>query len=632
MSASAPAASHTSNPKTLILGALGVVFGDIGTSPLYTLRECLNGHHKLPLDTFHIFGILSLIFWAIMMVVSVKYVLVIMRADNKGEGGILALMALALHALRPGSRRSKITILLGIFGAALFYGDGMITPAISVLSAFEGISVVSHQLDPYILPLTILVIIGLFAIQSRGTAAVGKLFGPVMLCWFVILALLGLRSIVHHPEVLLALNPMYAVQFFIADPRIGFLTMGSIILAVTGGEALYADMGHFGRFPIRAAWFCVALPALVINYFGQGALLLADPATIKNPFFMLAPGWAVIPLVILAAAATVIASQAVISGAYSVTNQAIHLGYCPRMAIRHTSEHEIGQIYVPQINWFLLIIVILLVLSFKSSSNLASMYGLSVCGTMLIDTLLAFAVLGSVPSLRLRWCWRILLSLFFLVDVLFLSANAVKIVDGGWFPLLIGLVVFTLLTTWKRGRDLLAHKLREGEMPLQGFVESLAACPPQRVEGTAIFMTGSSDSLPHALLHNLKHNKVIHEHNVFLTVKTADEPFIPKEERVVVRRIADSFYQIIATYGFKEDPNVPAILAQVEKMEPELLFDNMQTSYFLSRETIVDSQRPPIGWIRRKLYYFMARNTARATSYFKIPPNRVVEMGMQIEF
>ncbi|GGP22580.1 potassium transporter Kup [Silvimonas iriomotensis] len=624
----APSASRLAG---LTVGAIGVVYGDIGTSPLYTLKTCLTAHGNLPINAENILGILSLIFWAIMIVVSAKYVVVIMRADNRGEGGILALMALALRDLDPRSRKGLLLMGLGIFGASLFYGDGIITPAISVLSAFEGISVISHKLDPYIVPLTIIVLVALFAIQRHGTSKVGKLFGPIMVFWFITLAVMGVRSILHAPEVFAAINPLNGARFIADYPLRGFVIMGAVVLSVTGGEALYADMGHFGQKSIKIAWFGLVLPSLILCYFGQGALLLHNPAAIKNPFFLLAPQWALAPLVILAAAATVIASQAVISGAFSMTNQAVQLGYCPRVDIDHTSDQEIGQIYVPQINWFLMVAVILLVLAFRTSDNLASAYGLSVCGTMVMTTLLAFNVLGKTLDRGRKMLFRAVLIGFLVVDLIFLSSNMLKLPDGGWVPLVMGLFIFTLMTTWKRGRTLLGDRLREGELPLQGFVESLEAAPPQRVEGTAIFMTTSADSVPHALLHNLKHNKVLHEKVVFLTIRTADIPFVAKREKVVVPKLGESFYQVIATYGFKEEPSVPAILRQVSELQPELDFDPMQTSFFLSRETIVEGKYPAMAWWRRKVFSLMTRNATRATSYFKIPPNRVVEMGMQVE-
>ncbi|SMC29724.1 KUP system potassium uptake protein [Andreprevotia lacus DSM 23236] len=626
-----PNAGRESSLAALSLAALGVVYGDIGTSPLYTLKECLDGHTPLEIIPENVYGMLSLIFWGLMLVVSLKYVFIILRADNRGEGGVLSLMALALQKATPGSKKALVIAAAGIFGAALFYGDSMITPAISVLSALEGVGVVSHKLDPYIVPMTIAVLIALFAIQSRGTATVGKLFGPVMMLWFAVLGVLGLLQIIKNPAVLAAMSPVYAFRFAEYHSVQAFVLLGAVVLALTGAEALYADMGHFGRPAIRRAWFGFVLPSLVLNYFGQGALLLADPKTIKNPFFLLAPDWALVPLVVLATLATVIASQAVISGAFSMTKQAVQLGFCPRMNIEHTSETEIGQIYLPQVNWMLLISVILLVLAFRSSANLASAYGFAVTCTMVVTTLLAFMVLGRTLTRAKRVVLWIVLSFLFMIDLLLFSANVLKIPDGGWFPLVIGMIAFTVMMTWHRGRALLGDKLHEGELPLSGFVESLESGPPQRVEGVAVFMTGSTDSVPHALLHNLKHNKVLHEQVVFLTVSTADIPFVPRKERVVIRKLGKTFHQIIATYGFKEEPQVPEILAQVEELQPDLRFDPMETSYFLSRETIVQGKHPAISRWRGWLFSIMARNSVRATQYFKIPPNRVVEMGTQVE-
>ncbi|WP_052190606.1 potassium transporter Kup [Chitinibacter sp. ZOR0017] len=615
----------------LVVGAIGVVYGDIGTSPLYTLKECFNGHVPLALNAFNVLGILSLIFWGLMLVVTLKYVSIILQADNRGEGGILALMALALRAAGDRKTTAFRLAVLGIFGAALFSGESIITPAISVLSALEGISLVSHTLEPYILPVAIAIMIGLFAMQSRGTALVGKLFGPIMLTWFGVLALLGVINIVQAPQVLAAVNPWYAVQFFLAHPWVAFVLLGAVVLCLTGVEALYADMGHFGRPAIRYAWCLLVLPALVLNYFGQGALLISNPEAIKNPFYLLAPSWAQLPLVVLATMATVIASQAVISGAFSVANQAVQLGFCPRMDIQHTSEREMGQIYIPGVNWFLLVSVIILILSFRTSSNLAAAYGFAVTCTMVMTTLLAFYVAGHYLQGQKKYLYWAVLSFLLLIDLAFFSANILKLHEGGWFPLMLGLIAFTLMMTWKQGRKMLSAKLREGEMPLPGFVESLEACPPQRVEGLSIFMTASSDSVPHALLHNLKHNKVLHEQVVFLTIQTDDIPFVPSRERVVVRKLGQTFYQVIATFGFKEEPNVPLVLQQVTQLQPELVFDDMNTSFFLSRETIVEAKYPSMSWWRRRLFSLMSRNATRVTNFFKIPPNRVVEMGMQVE-
>ena len=626
--------AQTHDPKKLaglVVGAIGVVYGDIGTSPLYTLKECFNGHVALDLNAFNVLGILSLIFWGLMLVVTVKYVSIILRADNRGEGGILALMALAMRVVSNSPRKTLWVAMMGIFGAALFSGESIITPAISVLSALEGISIISHTLDPYILTIAIMVMVALFAMQSRGTALVGKLFGPVMVTWFVVIAALGVINIIKAPQVLAAINPLYAIEFFVAHPWVAFVLLGAVVLCLTGVEALYADMGHFGRPAIRYAWFLLVLPALLLNYYGQGALLLTNPEAIKNPFYFLAPTWAHPPLVVLATMATVIASQAVISGAFSVANQAIQLGFCPRMDIQHTSAQERGQIYIPGINWFLLVSVIALILVFRSSSNLAAAYGFAVTCTMVMTTLLAFVVASRHFKGAKKHGMFVLLGVLLVVDLAFFSSNILKLHQGGWFPLLIGMIAFTMMMTWKRGRKLLSAKLREGEMPLPGFVESLESSPPQRVEGLSIFMTASSDSVPHALLHNLKHNKVLHEQVVFLTIQSCDIPFVPLKERVVVRRLGESFYQVIATFGFKEEPSVPAVLEQVTHLQPELVFDEMNTSFFLSRETIVEAKYPSMSWWRRRLFSLMSRNATRVTNFFKIPPNRVVEMGMQVE-
>ncbi|WP_051279706.1 potassium transporter Kup [Chitinilyticum aquatile] len=625
------AGSQHSGSRALTLAALGVVYGDIGTSPLYTLKECFAGPVGLALTPFNILGILSLIFWALMLVVSLKYVSIILRADNKGEGGILALLALAQRETAGRPRLTRCVAILGIFGAALFYGDCIITPAISVLSAVEGISVVSHKLDQMIVPLCIGIIIGLFAVQSHGTATVGKIFGPVMLLWFAILAVMGIASIVHAPEVLAALNPLHAVRFFLAAPGSSFILLGAVVLCLTGGEALYADMGHFGKAAIRNAWYGLVLPALVLNYFGQGALLLQNPQAIKNPFFLLAPGWGLIPLVLLATFATVIASQAVISGAYSMASQAIQLGFTPRMEIRHTSASEKGQIFISQINWALLLAVIILILSFRSSGALASAYGFAVTCTMVITTLLAFLVLGKYSTPLRRLGMFAVLGGLLLVDLAFFAANSLKIADGGWMPLLVGLVLFTMMMTWKRGRMLLMRKLREGEMPLAGFVGTLESSTIARVEGTAVFLTASSDTVPHALLHNLKHNKILHEQVILLTVSTADVPLIPPAQQLTITQLGNQVFQILICCGFKDTPDIPAALALAATREPQLHCEPMQLSYFLSRETIVESRYPEMARWRRMLFSLMMRNAARITSFFGIPPNRVVEMGMQVE-
>lgn len=628
--------SHSANATqsgkaALMLAALGVVYGDIGTSPLYTLKECFSGHAGLELTHFNIIGILSLIFWALMLVVSLKYVTIILRADNKGEGGVLALLALAQRAVADRPKLSRYIVILGIFGAALFYGDCIITPAISVLSAVEGASIISHELDRFVLPVCIGIMVALFAMQSRGTAVVGKLFGPIMLLWFAVLAVMGINSILNAPEVLTALNPIFATQFFLHHPGVSFVLLGAVVLCLTGGEALYADMGHFGRPAIRYAWYGLVLPALVLNYFGQGALLITQPEAIKNPFYLLAPAWALMPLVVLATLATVIASQAVISGAYSMASQAVQLGFSPRMDVSYTSEQQMGQIYIGQINWLLLLAVIALILGFQSSSALASAYGFAVTCTMVITTILAFFVLGKDLSPGRKFGLFAVLAVLLVIDVAFLAANSLKLHEGGWFPLAVGLAIFTMMMTWKKGRGLLFQRLREGEMPLAGFIESFEGGEVTRVEGTAVFMTTSCDSVPHALLHNLKHNKVLHEQVIFMTVVTADIPYVPAQERVVIRDLSKGFFQINVSYGFKEDPDVPAALMQAQRLQSRLNVEPMLLSYFLSRETIVEGKYPAMPWWRRRLFSFMTRNATRATSFFKIPANRVVEMGMQVE-
>ena len=616
---------HRDALPPLVLAALGIVFGDIGTSPLYTLKECFSPLYGLAPSTGNVLGILSLIFWSISLVVSLKYVAYVLRADNRGEGGVMALMALAKRA-RPRWRYGLMII--GIAGASLFYGDAVITPAISVLSAVEGLAVVAPQFETYVLPLALTVLVALFLLQRFGTARVGALFGPVTVLWFGTLAGLGVWQILQNPEVLKALNPVHAVVFFVEHRTAAFFALGAVVLALTGGEALYADMGHFGRRPIRWAWFGLVLPALTLNYFGQGALLLANPAAVENPFFNLAPSWGTLPLVVLATAATVIASQAVISGAYSLTRQAVQLGYCPRVDIRHTSEREIGQIYIPVVNWALLAAVVLVILVFGTSSSLAAAYGIAVTGTMVLTTMLAFVVS------RYRWHWprwaSLLVTGFFLtLDLSFFSANILKVLDGGWLLLLMGLLIFTLLTTWKRGREILYERLFADELPLDDFIGNLEAYPPTRVEGTAVFMTGSTEGIPHALLHNLKHNKVLHQRVVLMTVKNLDEPYVNDDTRVHIRQLSPSFWQVVARYGFKESPGIPQVLALCA--EQELVFEEMDTSFFLSRETLVSTRRPGMARWREKLFAIMSRNATRVTDYFHIPANRVVEMGTMVE-
>jgi KUP system potassium uptake protein len=611
----------------LVVGAIGVVFGDIGTSPLYTLRECFTGPRGLPLTEPNVYGILSVIFWAITIIVTLKYVTLIMRADNRGEGGIMALTALVSRGL--SERRARWWLVgLGIFGAAMFYGDGMITPAISVLSAVEGLDVMAPALTPYVVPLTLAILIGLFWIQRHGTASVGGLFGPIVCVWFAVLALLGGIEIASDPAVLLALDPGYAIGFLRDNPLAAFLALGAVVLAVTGTEALYADMGHFGVTPIRRAWLFFVLPALVLNYFGQGALIIDQPATIKNPFYLLAPAWALLPLVLLATCATVIASQAVISGAFSLTRQAIQMGYCPRLTITHTSEGHIGQIYIPFINWTLLGAVMLLVIGFQSSSNLAAAYGIAVTMALAIDSLLIYVVLTRL------WRWNRFGALAIVVpllaiDLLFLASNALKIPRGGWFPIAIGIAVFTLLTTWKRGRAILHERLLQETMPVDLFISSVSENPPIRVPGTAVFLTSTEGRVPHALLHNLKHNKVLHERVVLLTLKTRDIPRVSRTDRLKIRDLGCDFHQIEAFYGFMEDQDIPALLDECGRRG--IAFDMMDTSFFASRETLIPSVAPGMALWREKLFASMSKNATKATEYFRIPTNRVVELGTQVE-
>ena len=610
------------------IAAIGVVYGDIGTSPLYALKEAFHGTHAMLVSTPNVLGVLSMIFWSLIIVVSIKYVGFMMSADNKGEGGIMALMALVQHATAGGTRARWLLMTLGIFGAALFYGDGMITPAISVLSAVEGLEVATPAFKTFVIPISLIVLIGLFMVQRHGTARVGALFGPVMLLWFATLAVLGVHSIARYPEVLAAVNPWYAVAFFIEHGVAGMIVLGAVVLAVTGGEALYADMGHFGKRPIRIAWFYFVLPALVLNYFGQGALLLHDPDVAHNPFYRLAPDWALFPMVVLSTMATVIASQAVISGAFSITRQAIHLGYAPRMNVEHTSEREIGQIYVPFINWALLFGVVVLVLGFKTSSKLAAAYGIAVTGTMAIDTILAFVVV------RRLWGgnWAMIAAgvvLFLTIDLSFLGANALKFFQGGWFPVLVGVGVFSLLATWKRGRLLLADRLKEIAIAIEPFLDSVGRHPPVRVPGTAAFLTTSFEGVPHALMHNLKHNKVLHERVVLLTVVFQDIPHIDTSERIEIWPLGNNFYKVFVIYGFKDETNIPEALELCAPLGLE--FNMMETSFFLSRETLIPTRRPGMALWREKLFVSMSRNAGSVTSYFQIPTNRVVELGTQVE-
>jgi KUP system potassium uptake protein len=618
--------------QNLVLGALGVVYGDIGTSPLYTVRQCFSDVGSV--SEAAVFGILSLITWALVIVVTLKYVIVIMRADNRGEGGILALTALALRATSRGSRRAGWILAAGMVGAALFYGDGVITPAISVLSAVEGLKVATPLFEPYVLPITIVLLTGLFLMQRGGTGRVGGLFGPVTALWFAVIALLGLLQILHSPRILLAINPLYGLSFFVADPVRGFILLGAVVLAVTGAEALYADMGHFGAPPIRRAWLYIVFPALLLNYFGQGALLLAAAGpeelqrALENPFFRLAPDWALYPLVVLASAATIIASQAVISGAFSMTRQAIQLGYLPRLEIRHTSEREIGQVFVPRINTLLLVAVVGLVLGFRSSDNLGAAYGIAVTGTMSITTVLALVYMYGVQ----RWhpgLAALLFGFFLSVDLAFFAANLLKIAEGGWFPLVVAALVYIVMTTWRSGRAVLQRERERDALPLQAFISTLKPERPARVPGTAVFMTANIAVVPNALLHNLKHNKVLHERVVLMTVQTEDIPSVAEEQRLEVHHLDQNIHTIVVRYGFMDHPNIPRALAQCRAMQ--FHFNLLETSFFVGREKIVPSERSRQPLWRRKLFVGLSNSMLDATEFFRIPTNRVIELGGQIE-
>ena len=615
----------------LVAGAVGVVFGDIGTSPLYTIKEMFHPHFGLTPDPETVKGLLSLGFWSLVLVVTLKYVVVIMRADNDGEGGIMALTALAQRSLKQGSRLAYTVGILGIFGAALFFGDGMITPPITVLGAVEGLEVVSPLFKQWVLPISLVMLTALFAFQRFGTASVGKAFGPIMITWFVVIAGFGVWNIAQHPIVLRALNPYWAWLFFTTHDWHAVLILGAVVLTVTGGEALYADMGHFGKQPIRWGWFGFVLPALVLNYYGQGAVLLRHPEAVANPFYMSIPGWAQVPMLVLATTAAMVASQAVITGAFSVTRQAIQLGYLPRLQIKYTSRDTIGQIYVPSINWMLFAAVVVLVLSFRSSGALATAYGLSVTGTMLIDTLLlAIVAYTRWPDTR-KWVLP-LCAMFLLIDVAFLFANGAKLMSGigAWVPLFIGITAFTLMRTWRRGRELLHAEIRKEGIQLDSFLPGLMLSPPVRVPGTAIFMTADKGVVPHALLHNLKHNKVLHERNIFLTVETLSVPYAAKGERLKVTSIGDDFYRVLIRFGFMETPDVPQALMQTCD-QCDLVLDPMDTTYFTSRETIVASPHRNMPAWRDKLYALMHRNAAPATGFFHIPGNRIVELGTQVQ-
>lgn len=610
------------------LAALGVVFGDIGTSPLYALKESFHAAHGLGIKPENVLGILSIIFWCLMLIISIKYVAIVMRADNNGEGGIMALLALNLRKAKIADNKKIYMIAIGFIGASLFFGDGIITPAISVLSAVEGLSIATDVFDPFIMPIAITIIIALFLVQKHGTAFVGKFFGPITMVWFLSLGMLGLHSVIQTPVVLGMFSPHWAIQFIYHQPLMTFFVMGAVVLTVTGGEALYADMGHFGPVPIRLAWFFVVLPCLVLNYAGQGALLLRDPAAIQNPFYLLVPQWALYPMIIMATMATVIASQAVISGVFSLARQAIQLGYLPRLSIKHTSESEEGQIYVPFLNWLLLIAIIILILIFKTSSNLASAYGLAVTLTMLCDTILVAVFIYSA------WKWsmpKVLLLIipFFVLESVLVGATSLKILSGGWVPLLIGAIAVTILMTWKRGRELTFAKLEHDTLSLDLFVKSIGNSV-HWVPGDAVFMTGTPNVVPHAMLHNIKHNKVLHQRNILVTVVIEDVPFVGPEERITTETLAEHFFRIKIFYGFKDEMNVPKALMQAYE-QLGLEYDLMHISFFISRDRIVHSVGDGMSPWREKLFISMQRNTSPVSDFYQIPTNRVVELGSQIE-
>ena len=619
--------SSKSSLAALTLGAIGIVYGDIGTSVLYALKVVFNSGF-VPLTADNIYGVLSMVFWTVTVIVSLKYVTLILRADYNGEGGLIAMLALASTAVNDKPRLKRALLGIGIFGTAIFYGDGVITPAISVLSAMEGLELLSPVFHPYIVPASLVIIFVLFWLQKNGTSGIGRLFGPICAVWFLVITALGIPHIAAHPEVLGAVSPHHALRFIVQHPGTTFVLLGALVLAVTGTEALYADMGHFGKKPIRLAWFALVMPALLVNYFGQGAMLLHNPAAVTNPFYLMAPGWALVPLVILATAATVIASQALLSAAFSVTKQAIQLGYLPRMEIRHTSAREAGQVYIPAVNWSLFVAIVFAIGLFRNSTNLASAYGIAVTTDMLITTVLTFFVI--------RYAWRLPLALcvaatgmFFVVDLLFFASNALKLVEGGWFPVLIGLVMFTVMMTWKQGRAILNRKLRADAIDLPGFLEAVFVSPPTRVEGTAVFLTTEPGTVPNALLHNLKHNKVLHERNLFVTVRSHEVPWIGISRRLEIEPLGHSCWQVVIHYGFKNDPDVPRALEQMRSRGCEL--NAMTTSYFLSRDVVVPTIGGGMATWREKLFAQMHHNASAAADFLKLPNNSVVELGSKVE-
>jgi KUP system potassium uptake protein len=616
-----------SSLAALTLGAIGVVYGDIGTSVLYAMKEVFGSGH-VPFTRDNVFGILSIFFWTLTVIVSIKYVVLVLRADNHGEGGLVAMLALASQSVKDKPNLRRVLLLVGVFGTCLFYGDGVITPAISVLSAVEGLEVISPTFKRFVIPLTLIILFCLFAVQKRGTAGIGKFFGPITVVWFAVIALLGVVHILDNPSILWAISPTYAIGFMWDNPGTTFIILGAVVLCVTGGEALYADMGHFGKKPIRIAWFAVVMPALVLNYFGQGALLLDNPAAVKNPFFLMAPDWALVPLVGLATMATVIASQALISGAFSVTKQVIQLGYLPRLQVLHTSVKDTGQIYLPFVNWGLFVTIVLAVVMFKSSSNLAAAYGIAVCTDMLITTVLTFYVI------RYSWKYPLWLCIaatgfFFVVDFAFWASNLLKLFDGGWFPLLIGGVIFMMMLTWKDGRRLLNAKLRADALDLPSFLEAVFVSPPARVEGTAVFLTAEAGTVPNALLHNLKHNKVLHANNLFVTVRSHEIPWIGLDKRLQIESLGHDCWQVEINYGFKNDPDVPKALQELKGRGCEL--NAMSTSYFLSRDTVVPTLGAGMAPWREKLFAQMHHNASAAADFLNLPNNSVVELGSKIE-
>ena len=611
----------------MTLGAIGVVYGDIGTSVLYAIKEIFGSGH-VPFTIDNIYGVLSIVFWTLTVIVSLKYVTLVLRADNHGEGGLVAMLALASQSVKDRPKLRRWLLIVGVFGTCLFYGDGVITPAISVLSAVEGLEVISPAFKKGVIPITLVILFCLFAVQKRGTAGIGKFFGPITVVWFIAIAVLGVSHIVHHPAILWAISPHYALMFMWTQPGTTFIILGAVVLCVTGGEALYADMGHFGKKPIRVAWFAIVMPCLTLNYFGQGALLLQTPEAVKNPFFLMAPDWLLVPLVGLATMATVIASQALISGAFSVTKQVVQLGYLPRLQLLHTSVTDTGQIYIPLVNWGLFVTIVLAVVMFKSSSNLAAAYGIAVCTDMLITTVLTFFVI------RYGWKYPLWLCLsatgfFFLVDLAFWASNLMKLFDGGWFPLLIGGIVFMLMLTWKEGRKLLSSKLREDALDLPSFLEAIFVSPPARVDGTAVFLTAEMGTVPNALLHNLKHNKVLHAQNLFVSVRHHEVPWIAMDKRLEVEDLGHDCWQVVIHYGFKNDPNVPKALAL---MKPHgVVLDSMMTSYFLSRDTVIPTLGGGMALWREKIFAQMHRNASGAADFLNIPSNAVVELGSKVE-